>query len=212
MRTFGFRKFNHNRLLVLPLVLLSLGVIADERIIFGSFERESAKEGFNTLGVDIEVTETLNGFGVRSFKFNDKGFYHGDGFTFLTGDRQACLPGICNSFDARKVVASFEVGKDIGQWIPFVGLSIAVSHVEFEINTDRKYDLTKGLIAGSWYKLDTFILRGAVSHLDDGDNRTISGGLLYQMDNRFALGAELGWLLDSDVDRLSFSLQFGRSF
>lgn len=199
-------------LLVLPLVLLSVGVVANERIIFGSFERESAKEDFNTLGVDIEVTETLNGFGARSFKFNDKGFYHGDSFTFLTGDRQACLSGTCNSFDARKIVASFERGKDIGQWIPFVGLSFAVSHVEFETNTDRRYELTKGFIAGAWYTLDTFILRGAVSHLDDEDNRTISGGLLYQMDNKFALGAELGLLLDSDVDRLSFSLQFGRSF
>ncbi|MYD45133.1 MAG: hypothetical protein F4W92_02105 [Gammaproteobacteria bacterium] len=61
-------------------------------------------------------------------------------------------------------------------------------------------------------ELDTFKLRGAVVNLDDEDNRAIFGGLLFQMDNNFALGAEFGMLLDDEVDGFRFSLQIGRKF
>ncbi|MYD46508.1 MAG: hypothetical protein F4W92_09160 [Gammaproteobacteria bacterium] len=212
------------RLLGLVLVLLSVCVLADERIIFGSLERESETEEFNTLGVDIEETDTLHGFGAQWFKFRDEGIYQRERFTVLTGDRQACLLETCNSFDTRKVIYSQEVGIEIGQWIPFVGMSLALSKVEFETDTDSEFELTKGLIAGTWLKLDTFVLRVAVLNFndkdnrvisttfDDEDNRTISGGLLFQMDNNFVLGAEIGMLLDSKEDGFSFSLQIGRSF
>ena len=212
------------RLLSLAFVLLSVCVFADERIIFASLERESETEDFNTLGVDIETTDTLHGFGAQQLKFRDEGIYHREKLTVLAGDRQACLLGTCNSFDAKKLTYSQEIGIEIGQWIPFVGMSLAISRVEFETNTDSELELTKGLIAGTWFKLDTVILRGAVANFDDKDNRVfstnyddednrvISGGLLFQMDNNIVLGVEFETFLDSEEDGFSFSLQIGRSF
>lgn len=212
------------RLLSLALALLSVWVIADERIIFGSLDRESEKDDFNTLGIDIEETDTLHGFGVQWFRFSDGRIYQRDKLTVLIGDREACFLGTCNSFDARKFTYSQEIGVEIRRWIPFFGMSLGVSKIEFETNTDSELEVTKGLIAGTWLKLDAFKLRVAVANFDDKDNRVfstnynaednrvITGGLLFQLDNNIVLGVEVGTLLDSEEDGFSFSLQIGRSY
>ena len=55
------------KLLVLPLVFLSLGAIADERFILGSFDRESTEAESSMLGETLSAESTLNGFGARLF-------------------------------------------------------------------------------------------------------------------------------------------------
>ena len=194
------------RLLVVPLVLLSFSVIADDRIILGSFERETT---------DADTSEftgetTLNGFGARLYNFKDEGLYFGASFVSRSGDYELCAGTDCFSGDASATMFSGEIGRDLGNWTPFVGLSFTSSELEIFGETDS--DETTSFNAGLWLELDTFKLRGALIDLDDSDNRAIVGGLLFQMDNNFALGAEFGVLLDSEVDGFRFSLQFGRKF
>lgn len=193
-------------LLVVPFVLLSFCIIADDRIILGSFERETT---------DADTSEftgetTLNGVGARLYNFKDEGLYLGAGFASRNGDYEICALGECITGDASTTNYSGEVGRDMGNWIPFVGLSFSSSEVKILGVTD--VDETTSVNAGLWLELDTFKLRGALTDLDDSDSRAINGGLLFQMDNDFVLGAEFGMLLDSEVDGFRFSFQFGRKF
>ncbi len=198
------------KLLVLPLVFLSLGVIADERFILGSFDRESTEAESSLLGVTLSAEATLNGFGARLFSFKDEGLYLGGGFSFLQGDTDLCVGSDCMSADTTQTMFSGEIGRDLGQWTPFVGFNFSSTEVDLMGETDS--DEITGLSAGLWLELDTFKLRGAVNSLDDEDNRSIHGGLLFQMDNKFVFGADFGMLLDDEVDGFRFSLQIGRSF
>ena len=198
------------KLLVLPLVFLSLGAIADERFILGSFDRESTEAESSMLGVTLSAESTLNGFGARLFSFKDEGLYLGGGFSFMQGDSDLCVGSDCLSADATQTMFSGEIGRDMGQWTPFVGFNFSSTEVELLGETDS--DEITGLSAGLWLELDTFKLRGAVNSLDDEDNRSIHGGLLFQMDNKFVFGADFGMLLDDEVDGFRFSLQIGRSF
>ena len=194
------------KLLVLPLVLLSFCVIADERIILGSFERETAE-----ADDDVSSAETtLNGFGARLFNFKDEGFYLGASFAFLTGDSDLCVGSDCVSGDATGTMFSGEIGRDMGQWTPFVGVSFTSTEVEFMGMTDS--DETFGINAGMWLELDTFKVRGAVVNLDDEDNRAVFGGILFPVSTNFTVGAEFGMNLDDEVDGFRFSLQIGRKF
>ena len=193
-------------LLALPLVLLSFCVIADDRVILGSFEQETLEEEDDVSSVE----STLNGFGARFYSFTDEGFYLGAGFSQLTGDIDLCVETVCVSADSSGTMFSGEVGRDLGQWTPFIGASFSSSEVE--IFGESESDETWGLNAGLWLELDTFKLRGALTNLDDSDNRAVFGGVLLQMDNNFAFGAEFGMLLDSEVDGFRFSLQIGRTF
>ena len=193
-------------LLVIPLVFLAFCVFADDRVVLGSFERETAEADDGVSNAET----TLNGFGARLFNFKDEGFYLGASFAHLTGDSDLCVGSDCVTVDATGTVFSGEIGRDMGQWIPYVGLSFTSSEVDFMGTTDS--DETVGLNAGMWLELDTFKIRGAVVNLDDEDNRAVFGGFLFQMDNNFALGAEFGMNLDDEVDGFRFSLQFGRQF
>lgn len=193
-------------LLVIPLLLLSFCLIADDRVILGSFERETSEAADNVSSAEA----TLNGFGARFYNFQDEGFYLGGGFASVTGDTDLCVLSECVSVDTTGSVFTGEIGRDLGQWIPFVGASFSSSEVE--ILGASESDETWGFNAGLWLELDTFKLRGAVLNLDDSDNRAVTGGLLFQMDNDFAIGAEIGMLLDSEVDGFRLSLQFGRKF
>lgn len=195
-------------LLVLPLVLMSFFVIADDRVILGSFEQESAESEDGERGIDAE--SSLTGFGARLYQFSDEGLYFGAGFAQLSGDLDICQRSLCLSADASRTRFFGDIGKGFGQWTPFVGTSF--SSWEVEAPGASESDETWGINAGLWLELDTFKLRGALNHLDDSDNRAISGGLLFQMDNKFALSAEIGMLLDDEVDEFRISLQFGRTF
>lgn len=194
------------KLLVLPLVLLSFSVIADERIILGSFERETAEADDEIASAET----TLNGFGARLFNFKDEGLYFGAGFAFLTGDSDLCVGSDCVTGDTTGTMFCGEIGRDMGQWTPYVGLTFSSSEVDFMGTTDS--DETVGVSAGMWLELDTFRVRGGVVNLDDEDNRAVMGGFLFQMDNNFAVGAEFGMSLDDEVDGFRFSLQIGRKF
>ena len=193
-------------LLFLPLILLSFCVFADDRVILGSFEQESTEAG--EAGVDAE--STLRGFGARLFNFEDSGLYYGASFAHLTGDSEFCVLSNCASFDSTGTLFSGEIGRDLGQWIPFVGTTFYSAEVEAfgESESDESW----GLNAGLWLELDTFKLRATINDIDDSDSRSITGGILFQMDNNFAFGAEVGMLLDDEVDGFRFSLQIGRVF
>lgn len=195
-------------LLVLPLVLLSIYVSANDRVILGSFEQESAESEDAERNIDAE--SSLTGFGARLYQFSTEGLYLGAGFSHLTGDLDICQLTLCLSADASRTRFVGEIGKDFGQWTPFIGTSF--SSWEVDAPGESESDETWGVNAGLWLELDTFKLRGALTHLDDSDNRAVSGGMLFQMDNNFALSAEIGMLLDDEVDEFRISLQFGRSF
>ncbi|MXZ44931.1 MAG: hypothetical protein F4Z01_08185 [Gammaproteobacteria bacterium] len=195
-------------LLFLPLVLLPFCVIAEDRVILGSFEQESAESEDGERGIDAE--SSLTGFGARLYQFRDEGLYLGTGFAQLSGDLDICQRSLCLSADASRTRFFGDIGKSFGQWTPFIGTSF--SSWEVEAPGQSESDETWGVNAGLWLDLDTFKLRGALSHLDDSDNRAISGGLLFQMENKFTLSAEIGLLLDDEVDEFRISLQFGKTF
>lgn len=196
------------QLFVLPLVLLSFCVFAESRVILGTFEQESAESEDADRGIEAE--SSLNGFGARLYNFKDEGLYFGVGFTHLNGDLDICQLALCISADASRTRFFGEIGRAFGQWLPFIGTSF--NKWEVEAVDESESDETWGLNAGLWLEQDTFILRGALTDLDDSDNRAISGGLLFQMDNNFVFGTEIGMLLDDEVDEFRFSLQIGRVF
>lgn len=204
-------------LLVIPLVLLSFCVIANDRVMLGSFEQETAERA----EAGFKGESTLSGYGARVFNFIDEGLYLGAGFAQLTGEIDICLLSDCETVgDATKTMFSGEIGRDFGQWIPFVGASFSSTETEETLFGDgfTESEGTFSLTAGLWLELDTLKLRGALTDLDDNDSVDVSGGLLFEggllfpMDNDFALGAEFGMLLDSEVDGFTFSVQFGRKF
>lgn len=194
------------KLLLLPLVLLSFGVSANERVILASFERESA----DADDIVSSAETTLNGFGIRFYNFGNRELYFGAGFTQSSGDFELCVLQECDTGDTSATLFSGEVGRNLGSWTPFVGANFTSAEVEILGFTES--DESWGLNAGLWLDLDTVKLRGAITDLDDSDSRAVFGGFLYQMDNSFALGAVFGVLLDSEVDGFRFSLQFGRKF
>ena len=222
--------------LPIPLVLLTFGmvandVIADDRLILGSFERlteEFDEPLFGDFTTNYE--STLNGFSARLYWFQDNGLYSGVGLSYMTGDVDVCVPSNCASVDTTVTMFSSEIGWDLGQWIPFVGAtrSQTVSDEESEflrliVDGEYIFGFNPGswvertadpyyLNIGLWLELDTFKVRGALNIWDESETPSVSGGVLYQMDNEFAVGAEFEVNLDSEANRFRFSLQFGRSF
>lgn len=194
--------------LMLLLILLSLGVFADDLVILGSLVQESAES--EDIAPCIDAESSLTGFGARIYNFRDEGLYLGAGFAHLTGDLDICQLPLCISADASRTRFFGEIGMELGRWTPFIGTSFSSWEVEAPGESDS--DETWGLNAGVWLGQDSFNLRGVLTHLDDSDNRAMSGSLLYQTGNNFVFGAELGTLLDDEVDEVRFSIKFGRFF
>lgn len=193
-------------LLLVPLVLLSFCVVADERLILGSFERQTEEVEVELLGFTLE--STANGFGAQFLNFVDSGIYFGAEFSHMTGDSEGCVGSQCVSSDSdfSHTMFSGSVGRNFGDWTPFVGASFN------NTESDGESEDGWGLNVGSWFQFDNFKLKGTLTNIDDDVARGISGGFLFQMDNKWAFGAEIGTLLDSDADVFSFSLQVGRTF
>ena len=192
--------------LAVPLVLLSFCVTADERVILGSFERQTEEAEVDYFGFFFK--STANGIGLQFLNFVDSGLYLGAEFSHLTGDSEACVGPQCVSADTdfNHTMFSGKIGRNFGDWTPFVGASYN--------NTESDGESVDGwgLDVGSWLRLDPFKLHGTITNVDDEDVRGISSGLLFQMNNTWVLGAEIGTLLDSELDVFSFSLQLGRTF
>ncbi|MCY3541449.1 MAG: hypothetical protein OXH31_06035 [Gammaproteobacteria bacterium] len=198
------------KLLGLPLVLLSFCVIeANERYFLVSYDRATAEAKDDVSSVDT----TLEGGGFRLFSFQDDGRYIGLGISYVSDNSESkiCIPGPdCVSSFSAKASSFVEIGWDTGRWTPFIGLSFTSSEVRLMDESDREE--SRGLSAGSWLQFDTFLLRGAVAHIDDEDNRAISGGVLYPVRTNLTLGGEIGLNLNSKVDGFNISIQIGRKF
>ncbi|MXZ44933.1 MAG: hypothetical protein F4Z01_08195 [Gammaproteobacteria bacterium] len=192
-------------LLVVALVLPSFCVIADERIILGSFERETAE----SEGAESNES-TSRGFGARYYDFSDEGLYLGASFAILSEDSEECFQSRCYSSDTTVTMFSAELGRDIGSWTPFIGLNFVNAAIDGDIVSTSVGSW--GVDVGSWVELDNFKLRGVINNIEDNVDRTVIGGILFQMNNNFVLGAEVGMLLGSEVDGSRFSLQFGMKF
>ncbi|MXW07603.1 MAG: hypothetical protein F4X56_00970 [Gammaproteobacteria bacterium] len=193
-------------LLVVPLVLLSICVIADERVILGSFERQTQETEFAEFGANFE--SIANGFGLQFLNFADSGFYFGAEFTRRTGDTETCVGAHCITKDSdfNHTVFSGTIGRSFGDWTPFVGASYN--------NTDSDGETVDGwgFDVGWWVRFDNLKFIGTVTNVDDDFSRGISTGFLFHMNKKWAVGAEIGTLLDSESDVFRFSLQLGRTF
>ncbi|MYD46364.1 MAG: hypothetical protein F4W92_08435 [Gammaproteobacteria bacterium] len=220
--------------LLLPflLILLASGmvannVIADNRFILGSFERLTETSDAPFLGDNVSVESTLNGISGTLYLSQNDGFYSAIGLGHMVGDSDVCVQSNCASVDTKFTTFSCEIGWNLGKWIPFVGPTWTQAggentevllwdsennlghypHIVVERSADPFY-----LKIGLWLELDSFKVRGFLTGLDDSDTRGVSGAVLYQMENKFVVGAEFNVLLDSEADGFRFSLQFGRSF
>ena len=198
------------KLLVLPMVLLSLCVMADERVFLGSFERQTQEFDFEYVGFSVE--SSLNGFGGQFLNFVDSGYYFGGKFAYLTGESEVCVGSQCvtANTDISQTIISGEVGWNYGDWTPFFGLSFNSEESEGSSSDYTSFS------TGAWLDFDKFQLRGAITQSEQsnvsGSRTWLSGGFLYQMDNDWALGAEVGLETGGDGNGFRFSLQFGRSF
>ena len=222
-------------LLPLPFVLLTFGmvannVIADDRIILGSFERLTAKSDAPYWGDNVSTESTLNGFSAKLYWFRSDGLYRAIGLGYTTGDVDVCLQSNCSSADTTVSMFYSEIGWALGLWVPFVGgtwVSTAAEETEHHFWNSEiglgfyPHSVVEqsadpfSLNIGLWRELDTvnaIKVRGALNIWDESDIPGVSGGVIFQMDNKFAVGAELEILLDGEENRFRFSLQFGRSF
>ncbi|MYC24450.1 MAG: hypothetical protein F4X56_00860 [Gammaproteobacteria bacterium] len=194
------------KILVLPFLLLTVCVFAQDRVILGTFEQETA-ESENFL---LSSESSQSGYGLRFYNFKEWGFYYGGSLAQLSGERDLCAPVSCVTVDISATTFSAEIGMDFGEWTPFAGASF--SSAKDELSGFSYSDDAWSFSAGVWFKFDKFKIRGAMTNIDNSDNQTIIGGFLYQMDNNYVLGAEVGMLLNENVDGFKFSLQFGRAF
>ena len=221
-------------LLPLPFVLLTFSmvannVIADGRVILGSFELLSEEYDAPYFADSVSRESSMNGFSVKLYRFQTDGLYGGIGVGYMAGDVEICLESTCSSVDTTFSMYSLEIGWDLGQWIPFVGgtwtntepedsgfgFVFGDSETYYGFNPGYVIESTAepfGLNTGVWRELDTFKVRGALNIWDGSKPPSVSGGVLFQMDNKFVVSTEFEILLDSEADGFRFSLQFGRSF
>ncbi|MYD46491.1 MAG: hypothetical protein F4W92_09075 [Gammaproteobacteria bacterium] len=197
------------KLLVVLLTFLSFCVVADESVILGSFERQTEEFEMEYFGFSFETS--WNGFGVQFLNFVDSGYYFAGKFSHLSADTDICVGSQCVSPDTDTIqtVFSGEIGWNYRNLTPFFGLSF------FNEESEGETVDYSGFITGAWLDFDTFKLRGAITSIDQTEftNARIwfSGGLLYQMDNNWAFGAEIGMETDGDGNGFRFSLSLGRS-
>ncbi|MDE0646106.1 MAG: hypothetical protein OXH84_07730 [Gammaproteobacteria bacterium] len=195
-------------LLILPLILLSVCVFADDRFIIGTIGQVTADFEDDEFGLALESNAL--GLGANFYNFRDESVYLGASFTRFTGDIDVCEVTFCISGDVNNTSFSGEIGLDFDYYTPFIGATFDTG--EIEILGQSESDDEWSFNAGIWLTLDMVYLRGAVYSIDDSDSRSISGGFLYQMDSDFVFGAAAEFLLDSDSDGMSFTLSFGRAF
>ena len=204
--------------LILPLVLLSFCVFADERFILGTIGQVTVDSEDDGFGLSVE--SSMLGFGTNFYNFKDESYYLGASFVSLSGDVDICseiryiIPGdidqVCVSGDTSATSFGGEIGWNFEYYTPFIGANYYTGEIEVfgQSESDDEWSLDVGI----WLTLDMVYLRGAVYSIEDGDSRSIAGGFLYQMDSDFVFGAAVEFLLDSDVDGMSLTLSFGRTF
>ncbi|MCY3540484.1 MAG: hypothetical protein OXH31_01035 [Gammaproteobacteria bacterium] len=220
-------------LLPLPLVLLTFGFVANnvfagDRVILGSLERLT--EEYDDPYVSVSLESAVNGFSAKFYRFQSYGLYTGLDLVRMTGDIDVCFqsnPSNCSQVDVKVTMFSAEFGWALGRWIPFVGrtfsqttgeetgIALIDSENRFGVNPSSVVERTAdkgGRNIGLWIERDTFKVKGALKSVDGNEPMSVSGGVLFQMDNKFAVGAEFEIQLDSEAEGFRFSLQFGRSF
>lgn len=210
-------------LLILPFVLLSFSVFADGKIHLGTIGQATLDSEDDEFGLSVE--SNMRVFGLNFYRFSDENYYLGASFASLSGDIKVCsdvgyvvpndIDQTCVSGDSSATSIGGEIGWNFEYYTPFIGINYYTG--EIEISNRSESDDEWSLDVGIWLTLDRFYLRGAMYSIEDGDSRSIAGGFLYQMDSDFVLsdfvfGATVEFLLDSDVDEMSFTLSFGKAF
>ena len=221
-------------LLLLPMVILTFGmvannVVAGDRVVLGSFERLTDEYDAPFFADSVSRESTMNGFSLKVHRFQNDGLYGGISLNYMAGDVDVCLESLCTSVDTTYFMYSAELGLDLGQWIPFVGGTWTNTSIElnefgyFFGDSDDYYGFNPGYVVestadtfgfntGVWLELDTFKVRGALNFMDESERIGVSSGVLFQLENNYAVGADLEILLDNGADGFRFSIQFGRSF
>ena len=209
--------------LILPLVLLSFCVFADGKIHLGTIGQVTVDSEDDGFGRSVE--SNMRGIGLNFYRFRDENYYLGASFASLSGDIDVCsdvgyvvpndIDQACVSGDTSATSFGGEIGWNFEYYTPFIGINYYTG--EIEVSNRSESDDEWSLDVGIWLTLDRFYLRGAMNSIEDGDSRSIAGGFLYQMDSDFVLsdfvfGATVEFLLDSDVDGMSFTLSFGKAF
>ena len=204
------------KLFILPLLFLSFGVSANERIFLSSYEHETADRDHFILSQE----SSQNGVGLRFFEFRDSNLYWGVGFSYATGNREYQLEpewwhegqtsSTPTSYEINEVIVSGDVGRSFGNWTPFIGASYTTR--EESLYRFSLADNTWELNAGVWFENEMFKLRGALNDFDNSDNRQIFGNILFKFGENYVFGAEGGLVLNDAEDRVSFAIQLGRSF
>ena len=205
-------------ILILPLVLLSFCVFADGQFILGTFGQVTVDSEDFRFRSSLESKSVL--YGANFYNFKDESYYLGASFASLSGDVDVCsevwfiAPGdfdqICFSGDSSATSFGGEIGWNFDYYTPFIGVKYYTG--EIEVFRQSESDDEWSIDGGIWLTLDKVKLRGAVYSIEDSDSRSIAGGFLYQMDSDFVFGATAEFLLDSDIDGMSFTLSFGRAF
>ncbi|MDE0402625.1 MAG: hypothetical protein OXI36_04285 [Gammaproteobacteria bacterium] len=194
-------------LLILPLILLSVCVFADDRFIPGTIGQLTAEGDEDEFGLVLE--SSMLGLGTNFYNFRDESVYLGASFTSFNGDIDICEDARCISGDISSTSISGEIGRNFEHYTPFIGAVFQTGETEILGLSESTDDWS--INAGIWLTLDRVYLRGAMYSIDDSDSRSISGGFLYQMESEFVIGAAVESLLDSDIDGMYFTLSFGKS-
>ena len=187
----------------LPFVLLTFGmvannVIADDRFILGSFERITALSEPPYYGDNVSTESTLNGFSAKLYWFGSDEWYSAIGLGYTIGDVDVCVQSNCSSVGTTVSMFYAEIGRALGQWVPFVGGTWTRTVVEESEHliwnsehtlifyphsvVDRSAD-PFSLNIGFWRELDTLNtikVRGALNIWDDSVIPGFSKGVWYE--------------------------------
>ena len=204
-------------LLILPLVLLSFSVSADGQFILGTLGKTDFYSEFHSE--DDRFARSLDSnfvrYGANFYSFIEDSYYLGASFVTLDGFVRRCSeirylsPELCQTVNTHRTSYGGEIGWNFEYYTPFIGANFHTG--DLAIFSHTKTD-EWSLDGGIWLTLDRFYLRGAMYSIEDGDSRSIAVGYLYHLDSDFVLGSAIELWLDRDIEGVSFTLSFGRTF
>lgn len=202
-------------LLILPFVLLSFSVFADGQFMLGTLGKTEVYSEDDRFGISLD--SNIVRYGANFYSFIEDSYYLGASYVTLDGFVRQCfeIPSIfpvggnCRTVNTRRTSYGGEIGWNFEYYTPFIGANFHTGDLAiFSHTRTDEWSLDGGI----WLTFDKRYLRGAVQNITDSENRSIAVGYLYHLDSDFVLGSAIELWLDSDIDGMSFSLSFGRTF